>query len=63
MDKRIETIHVASDYISKIIGGMAPEIGIVLGSGLGRLADKIVDKIEIPYKDIPEFPVSTAVGH
>jgi purine-nucleoside phosphorylase len=42
---------------------MAPEIGIVLGSGLGRLADKIVDKIEIPYKDIPEFPVSTAVGH
>lgn len=40
-----------------------PEVGIVLGSGLGGLADKIqVDKV-IEYKDIPGFPVSTVEGH
>ena len=63
MDRRIETITNACGYISTIIEGLAPEIGIVLGSGLGRLADKITDKIEIPYKDIPDFPISTAIGH
>lgn len=40
-----------------------PEIGIVLGSGLGPLAEEIEDPIIIPYKDIPHFPVSTAPGH
>ncbi len=40
-----------------------PEVGIVLGSGLGGLGEKIeADKI-IPYKDIPDFPVSTVEGH
>ena len=40
-----------------------PEVGIVLGSGLGGLGDKIeADKI-IPYKDIPGFPISTVEGH
>jgi purine-nucleoside phosphorylase len=36
---------------------------IILGSGLGDLADMITDKIIIPYKDIPNFPVSTVIGH
>lgn len=45
------------------IGGRHPIIGIVLGSGLGKLGDRIEDKIVIPYKDIPGFPVSTAMGH
>ena len=35
----------------------------MLGSGLGKLADRIQDKTVIPYSDIPGFPVSTAVGH
>jgi purine-nucleoside phosphorylase len=38
-------------------------IGIVLGSGLGNLANKIADPLTIPYKTIPGFPVSTAIGH
>lgn len=43
--------------------GYEPEVGIVLGSGLGGLADKIdADKV-IPYEDIPDFPVSTVEGH
>lgn len=40
-----------------------PEIGLILGSGLGELADEIEDAIKIPYEDIPNFPVSTVVGH
>ena len=40
-----------------------PKIAIILGSGLGTLADDISDKTVIPYKDIPNFPVSTVKGH
>ncbi|HVM89756.1 MAG TPA: purine-nucleoside phosphorylase [Puia sp.] len=40
-----------------------PNVGIVLGSGLGNLSSAIEIEKEIPYKDIPNFPVSTVVGH
>ena len=40
-----------------------PSIAIVLGSGLGSLSDDIEEKEVIPYKDIPNFPVSTVPGH
>ena len=50
------------DYIQDKIKNQ-PEIGIVLGSGLGDFADAIEDKIEIPYTEIPGFPVSTVKGH
>lgn len=40
-----------------------PEFAIVLGSGLGYLADQIVNQMVINYTDIPRFPVLTAVGH
>ena len=40
-----------------------PEYAIVLGSGLGSLSEDIDVDIEIPYKDIPNFPVSTVKGH
>lgn len=42
---------------------IVPEIAIVLGSGLGSFADNLEGKIEIPYREIPEFPVSTVAGH
>lgn len=38
-------------------------MGIVLGSGLGSLAEGITDAVTVPYRDIPGFPVSTAIGH
>ncbi|MCR4824283.1 MAG: purine-nucleoside phosphorylase [Bacteroidales bacterium] len=63
MDSRIRTYQIAADYIRQQIGGLTPLVGIVLGSGLGRLADQIEDPVVIPYKSIPGFPVSTAVGH
>ena len=63
MDPRIERIKNAADYLTGVLAGRQPGIGIVLGSGLGKLADQIQDPLVIPYKDIPGFPVSTAIGH
>ncbi|QPA29931.1 purine-nucleoside phosphorylase [Thermaerobacillus caldiproteolyticus] len=40
-----------------------PQIGLILGSGLGVLAEEIEQAIKIPYEQIPEFPVSTVEGH
>lgn len=63
MNQIIERINKAADYVSERIGNLEPVVGIVLGSGLGKLADRIDDPIVIPYRDIPGFPVPTAVGH
>ena len=63
IDPRIERISTAAEYVAGKLGGRKPFAGIVLGSGLGKLADKIEDPVVIPYKEIPGFPVSTAVGH
>lgn len=40
-----------------------PKIGLILGSGLGVLADEIENPVKIPYNEIPDFPVSTVEGH
>ncbi len=63
MDERTERIRTAAEYVGAKLGGRVPVTGIVLGSGLGRLADRIGDRIVIPYNEIPGFPVSTAIGH
>ena len=63
MDPRVERIMTAAEYIAAKLDGKKPFSGIVLGSGLGKLADKIENKIVIPYKEVPGFPVSTAIGH
>ena len=42
---------------------LAPEIGLVLGSGLGPLADELEDAVHIPYGNIPHFRTSTAPDH
>ena len=52
----------AADYISSKINGK-PETAIILGSGLGALADKIEQATVIPYGEIPHFMSSTATGH
>ena len=43
--------------------GLVPEVGIVLGSGLGGLADDLDDPIAIPFADLPGWPSATAPGH
>ena len=49
-------------FIREKIGNLKPEIGIVLGSGLGELADEYCE-IAIPYAEIPGFETSTVSGH
>ena len=63
MNERVLRINEAAAYIKNILGDFEPLAGIVLGSGLGKLADKIENPTVIAYKDIPNFSVSTAVGH
>jgi len=53
----------AANYIKGKIGNIEPKIAIILGSGLGVLSEEITEKIVIPYKEIPNFPVSTVSGH
>lgn len=42
---------------------LKPRVGIILGSGLGGLVDAVSIELELPYSEIPNFPVSTVVGH
>jgi purine-nucleoside phosphorylase len=42
---------------------MQTAVGVVLGSGLGAFADELSERVDIPYRDIPNWPGSTAVGH
>lgn len=63
MDPRAEKIYAIADCLKEKLEGLKPEVGIVLGSGLGKLADSITSPVTIPYKSIPGFPVSTATGH
>ncbi len=55
LKKQLEFIRSKTDF--------TPEIAVILGSGLGALADEIETQCIIDYKDIPDFPVSTAPGH
>lgn len=63
MDDRIERINKAASFVKERLGGREPFAGVVLGSGLGKLADRIENQTVIDYKEIPGFPVSTAIGH
>ena len=63
MNQALETIQKATGLLRERLQGRQPQLGIVLGSGLGKLADAIEDPLVIPYGSIPGFPVSTAVGH
>ena len=60
--------YTRADYESAIAvirerTSMQPPIGLVLGSGLGSLADTLEDRVVIPYPDIPNWPQSTVSGH
>ncbi len=62
MENLNEKVFEAVSYIRTRVSS-APDIGIVLGSGLGDLAYNIVDPVEISYSDIPYFKSSTVPGH
>ncbi len=58
----LEKIKATANYIKERIKA-SPEFGIILGTGLGGLANEIEIIESIPYKEIPNFPVSTVEGH
>lgn len=60
--KEFDTYKIASDYIKTKIGGDV-DIGIILGTGLGKLLDDMKEKIEITYEDIPGFLLTTNKSH
>ena len=62
MQEEFKKIEKAADYI-RSISNYLPKIGMVLGSGLGVMANDIEDADIIPYSDIPFFPTSTVPGH
>lgn len=58
----MEKLSETRRYILEKVN-MEPQMGVILGSGLGGFVELIEDKIVLPYKDIPNFPVSTVEGH
>jgi purine-nucleoside phosphorylase len=61
MHKTEEILEAKNYILSKT--KEVPDIGIILGSGLGSLADEIENSVIIPYEDIPFFSKSDAIGH
>ena len=53
----------SADALRARLNGFAPEIAIILGSGLGSLGDEVEDAVAVPYAEIPYFRTSTAPGH
>lgn len=62
MDDLYTQIEQTSAAI-RAFGGIRPRIGMILGSGLGSLADELADAVVVRYEDIPGFPASTVHGH
>ncbi|MEK3808190.1 purine-nucleoside phosphorylase [Bacillus sp. FSL H8-0547] len=58
----LQEIKQSAEFMKEKVKNL-PEIGLILGSGLGVLADEIENPVKIPYEDIPNFPVSTVEGH
>ena len=56
-------VHLAAAAVTQQLQGRKPTVAIVLGSGLGALADRLQDAVRIPYTAIPGFHVPTVPGH
>ncbi len=58
-----DQVAEAAAFLTTRLRGLAPRVGIVLGSGLGAAADAVADAVRVPYGEIPYFPQSTVEGH
>jgi len=58
-----DQVNEAAAFLREKLGGLSSRIGIVLGSGLGAVADAVEGPVLVPYAEIPHFPQSTVVGH
>ena len=59
----LDQIQETSEFIKKRVNNKLPKTAIILGTGLGAVVDHINIEIEIPYGEVPNFPVSTVQGH
>lgn len=59
----LENIQLTTEYIKRKIGDFQPEVGIILGTGLGGLVDEIEVEHRLMYSNIPNFPISTLEFH
>ncbi len=62
MSRQYEKVKVCYEYC-RTVTDFQPRVGLILGSGLGNYARNMKVECEIPYGDIPDFPVSTVAGH
>jgi purine-nucleoside phosphorylase len=62
-DHILESVRAIQDRIAAVSPGLQPEIGIILGSGLGPIASRIENPITIPYTDLPHFHGTSVEGH
>ena len=58
-----ENLHEAAYHLKVRLEGRVPEVGIILGSGLGPLAAEVEDAVRIPYTEVPHMKMSTATSH
>jgi purine-nucleoside phosphorylase len=58
-----DQVAEAAELLRGRLGGLRPRVGIVLGSGLGAVADAVTEAVFVPYGEIPHFPQSTVEGH
>jgi len=56
-------LREAATFVQRSFAGRAPRVGLVLGSGLGALADELTALERLPYASIPHHPTSTVPGH
>jgi purine-nucleoside phosphorylase len=63
MDQTMKQLQEATEVVRSKIGEEPIEIGLILGSGLGELANELEESVVVPYTKIPHFPVSTVPGH
>ena len=59
----LEKIEETSQFIKQRLNNRLPKTAIILGTGLGSVVDHIDIEVEIPYGEVPNFPVSTVEGH
>jgi purine-nucleoside phosphorylase len=62
MTEQMDQIHAARDYI-RAHTNVKPQLAIILGSGLGELANEVEVDADFPYNEIPGFPQTTIAGH
>jgi len=63
MKNFLEKINETTEFLKQKIGDFSPKIAVVLGSGLGELAECVDKKIVVSYTDVPNMPKSTVSGH